>query len=140
MWHFKWYFAVFIMIRFVSGKLPDAYNIKVNSMFILCWGGHASIPIFYILSLSIPLHLIYFLSTVRLLISKCFANSVHNTSSHSWDIWVALWSTLRTYTAAHSLQTCTLSVIMYFLLRLLYFRFTDEVMKHCLYFFYHLST
>lgn len=101
-WHFRWYFAIFIMIIFVSVKLPDAHNIKVNSMFILCWGGHALIQIFYILSLSIPLHLMNFLSTVGLLIRKCFANSIHSTSSHSGDILVALLSTFPMYTA-HSL-------------------------------------
>lgn len=77
------YFAVFIMIRFVSGKLPDAHNIKVNSMFILCCGGHASIPIFYIPSSGSHLHLINFPSTARFLISKCFANNVHSKSSQS---------------------------------------------------------
>lgn len=100
------------MITFVSGKLPDAHNIKVNLMFILCWGGHASVPIFYILSFSIPLHLINVLSTVRLLISKYFANSVHSTCSHSWDILVALLSTFPTYTPAHRLQACTFSPLL----------------------------
>lgn len=130
-------FCSVYMITFVSGKLPDAHNIKVSSMFILCWGGHASAPIFYTLSFSIPLHLINVLLTVRLLISKCFANSVHRTCSHSWDILEALLSTFPTYTPAHKLQACTFSLLLCSFILL---RFTDEVMKHCLYFFYHPST
>lgn len=103
-WHFRWYFAIFIMIIFVSVKLPDAHNIKVNSMFILCWGGHALIQIFYILSLSIPLHLMNFLSTVGLLIRKCFANSIHSTSSH----WRYPGGALKHIPNVH----CTLSLLL----------------------------
>lgn len=124
------------MIRFVSGKLPDAHNIKVNSMFILCWGGHASIPIFYIPSLGSRLHLINFPSTVRFLISKYFANNVHSKSLHSKDfLLVALLSTFPTCDAARGFHACISSVLPRTCLFRLFYLDLQMTLWSCLVFF-----